>query len=82
MPKFFRICGIIFFLGCVLGFCLVFSSAGSGSLADALAGLLISFLSCSLGLLFIYAAELLERVKALEEKAPKKPTEKDENNID
>ena len=68
MSKFFRICGVIFFLGCVIGFCLVFASAGSGSLADALTGLLIAFLSCSLGLLFIYAAGLLERVKALEEK--------------
>lgn len=71
MPRFFRICGIVFFLGCVIGFCLVFSSSASGSLADALTGLLIAFLSCALGLLFIYAAELLDRVKALEEKDKK-----------
>ncbi len=71
MSKFFRISGIIFFLGCVIGFCLVFSSAGSGSLADAVLGLIIAFLSSALGLLFIYAAELLERVKALEEKDKK-----------
>ena len=71
MPRFFRICGIVFFLGCVIGFCLVFASSGSGSLTDALLGILIAFLSSALGLLFIYAAELLERVKALEEKNKK-----------
>ncbi len=77
MPRFFRICGIVFFLGCVIGFCLVFSSAATESLADALSGLLIAFLSCALGLLFIYTAELLDRVKALEDKN----TKKDENNL-
>ena len=71
MPRFFRICGIVFFLGCVIGFVLLFSSSASKSLADALIGLLIAFLSCALGLLFIYAAELLERVKALEDKDKK-----------
>lgn len=71
MPKFFRICGIIIFLACVIGFCLVFSSAATGSLSDALFGLLIAFLSCAAGLLFIYTAELLDRVKALEEKNEK-----------
>ncbi len=76
MLRFFRISGIVFFLGCVIGFCLIFSSAGTKSLADALAGLVIAFISCALGLLFIYVAELLDRVKTLEDKI----LGKDDNN--
>ncbi|MBQ8207609.1 MAG: hypothetical protein IJZ89_02630 [Clostridia bacterium] len=68
MSKFFRICGVLFFLGVVVGFCLIMSSAMSNSLADALIGIAAAFVSAALGLLFIYVAELLDRIRALEQK--------------
>lgn len=78
MPKFFRICGVIFFLGVVVGACLLFSSAGSGRLADALLGIAASFFSAALGLLFIYVAELLDRIAVLEKnQAGSKPEQKE-----
>ncbi|MBQ8005437.1 MAG: hypothetical protein IJ303_03900 [Clostridia bacterium] len=71
MSKFFRICGVIFFLGAVCGFCLIFSAAASDSLLSIFAGSAIGFGSVSAGLLFIYTAELLERIAALEKKIEK-----------
>lgn len=68
MVKFFRICGVVFFLGVVVGFSLLMTSALTGSLSDALVGIGIAFASAAVGLLFIYAAELLERVRELEKK--------------
>lgn len=73
MARFFRISGVIFFLGCVIGFVLMFGSAGSGSLGDMVVGALLTFASIAIGLLFIYCAELLERIARLENelKSPK-----------
>ncbi len=72
MSKFFRISGVIFFLGTVVGFFLMFSSAASDSLFDTVLGLLIAFSGAAMGLLFIYVAELLERVAHLEKALGKK----------
>lgn len=74
MAKFFRISGVIFFLGTVIGACLLFSSSGSGSLADAIIGIGTAFVSTALGLLFIYTAELLDRISALEKSKEDKKT--------